>query len=177
MSCSKINKSMEDYIDGSLSEKKQAWFDNHFRNCPHCQKNLLERQGFGKILSGSMKKMTRNLELSPKVEKAILSTTKKSRPRLIRPLILWPRFAVYAILPLLVLGFFLVFIKSGNGNTQLSNSVGKEAFSYLKLTTAHYKETSSNKWLVKRTHIQKSNGQEGFLTLETIRDLKEQQEE
>lgn len=173
MNCRKIKRYIEENIDDTLSEKKRAEFDNHLRNCPDCKKNLLERQRLGGMLSTALNKMALNQEPSPKTVKSILDIAGKSRGKPVQPLILRTRYAIYTILPLLALGLFLVLIQSKNGKNQVSNSIGQEAVSYLKLTTTHYKNTSSDEWIVKRAHIKKSNGQESFLTLEITRDMKE----
>lgn len=173
MNCSKIKRYLEEFIDGTLSEKKRVEFDNHIRNCPDCNKNLQERQRLGGMLSGSLKKMASNQELSPKTIESVLGIAGKSRQKRTPTLILRPRYAFYTILPLLVLGLFLVLIQTKNGKNQVSNSIGQQAVSYLKLTTTHYEDTSSDEWIVKRNHIKRSNGQEGFLTLEITRDSKE----
>lgn len=173
MNCSKIKRVLEEYIDGSLSEKKRAEFENHLQNCPDCKKNLLERQRMGEMLSGFLKTMVNNRELSPKTVKSVLGIAGENRQKRTPPLILRPRFAVYAILPLLILGLFFVIFQFKNGKNHGSDSIGQEVVSYLKLITTHYKDTSSDEWIVKRTHIKRSNGQEGFLTLEITRELKE----
>ena len=173
MNCSKIKRVLEEYIDGSLSEKKRVEFENHLRNCADCKACVQERQRLGGMLSGSLKKMADNRELSPKTVKSVLGIAGKSRQKRTPPLILRPSFAVYAILPLLILGLFFVVFHFKNGKNHGSDSIGQEAVSYLKLITTHYKDTSSDEWIVKRTHIKRSNGQEGFLTLEITRELKE----
>lgn len=172
MNCRKIKRYFEEYIDESLSENKRLEFDNHLRNCPDCKKNLLQRQQLGGMLSTSLKKMALNQELSSKTVKSILSNAGKNREKPVQSLILRPRLAVYTILPLLVLGLVLIFMQTRSGNNQVINAIDQEPVSYLKLTTTHYLDTPSGKRIIKRTHIKRSNGEEGFLTLELIRDLK-----
>ena len=172
MNCRKIKKYLEEYIDGSLSEKRRVEFENHLRNCSECKKNLLERQRMGEMISGSLKKMADNREFSPTMVKSVSGIACKTRGKPTQPFILRPRFAFYTILPLLILGLFLILIQTKNDKNNVPNSIGQEAVSYLKLTTTHYADKQSDGWTVKRTHIKRSNGQKGFLTLEITRELK-----
>lgn len=176
MNCAKTERILEEYLDGTLSEKNRAGFDSHLRKCPECRKLLLERQRLGGMLSGSLKKMAEKRALSPEAVKSILDNARKSRSRRTMPLILRPVFAVSVVLPLLVLGLLLVLFQSKDRKNHLFHSNGQKGSSYLKLTTTQYRETPSGRRLIKRTHIKRRNGEEGFLTLELTRDVTEKKE-
>jgi predicted anti-sigma-YlaC factor YlaD len=177
MNCRKINRMMEDYFDDMLPLNKRRQFEEHIRNCPGCKNLLLERKQLGRLISDSMKKMADHLEFSPKVIKSVRGISSIRKPKPFPKLILLPKWVVYAWSPILVLGLVLLVFHFKKEKKELTDSTEQAAISYLELTTTHYRGTLPDEWTVKRTHIEKSNGEEGFLTLELKKNLKSSEED
>jgi hypothetical protein len=177
MNCRKIKRNLEEYLDCTLSKKIKIAVEDHIRECPDCKKMVKERQQMGKLISSTMKKIILNQEPPERLLKSILEGTPITRPKLLIPLLLKPKFAAMAILPLASFFLFLFILLHRDNQNPLPEYPGEVKVSYLKWTTAHYTRGSSDDWTIKRTYIKTSNGKEGFLTLELSRDLKEKKEE
>jgi len=178
MKCKRIRNYMEEYLDGAITGTKKNEFDKHLKDCTDCRKFLLERQRLGEMLSGSLKKISSNQELSPELLKSASTLAEKvrfkpQRPRIpwLQPMVPWPKFAALWFLPLiaLVLGIFL--LQNNHHKNYVSDLHEPSQVSYLKLTTTHFVGTSPDNWIMKRVYVQTNNGEEGFLTLELTKEM------
>ncbi|HUU04917.1 MAG TPA: zf-HC2 domain-containing protein [Patescibacteria group bacterium] len=171
MTCKKMGRDMEAYLDGTLSAGRKAGFDGHLDHCAVCQTDLLRRQRLGKMLSGSLHKMVEGIEPPAKIVREVLRSAENEAAKSVRPTVLWPKFAAAAILPLLALALFFVFLQKRNAKAPAADFVEPGRASYLKLTTTHFAGPSSREWSVKRAYVKRSNGEAGSLTLELTRTM------
>ena len=171
MKCRRIKNYMEEYLDGAITGTEKNEFDRHLKDCADCKKFLLERQRLGEMLSGSLKKLSSHQEPSPELLKSASTIAGKVTFRPLWPMILRPKFAALWLFPLivLVLGIFLLQINHDKNRVSDFHEQGK--VSYIKLTTTHFAGTSSDDWVIKRIHLQTSNGEKGFLTLELTKEM------
>lgn len=171
MKCRRIKNYMEEYLDGAITGTEKNEFDRHLKDCADCKKFLLERQRLGEMLSGSLKKLSSHQEPSPELLKSASTIAGKVTFRPLWPMILRPKFAALWLFPLivLVLGIFLLQINHDKNRVSDFHEQGK--VSYIKLTTTHFAGTSSDNWTIKRVHVQTSNGEKGFLTLELTKEM------
>lgn len=170
MNCRKIKRYQEEYFDGTLSAKRKADFDSHLQKCSACEKVVLDRKRFGDMISKSMKKAAIDHEPSPHLLQSIFAAAGDTRRKPVIPLILRPKFAALLILPVVVFVLFMIFFQHRDSEKPMADSQNRGQASYLKLTTTHYQGSSPEEWTVKRTHIQRINGEESSLTLELIKD-------
>ena len=177
MNCRKIKRNLEEYLDGALSVKQKSGFERHVRNCADCEQYVRERRRWGDVLTGSMEKMAGGLETPPGLLKSVVRNARDTGRRPVFPLIRRSKLAAAAILPAAALVLLLVFVPHGDGRKPLPGVDGRGTASYLKLTTTHYEGRSRDPWTVKRVYVAHSNGDDGFLSLELIRDSKYQKEE
>ena len=171
MKCKRMGRDLEEYLDGTLSPERQAEFDNHLEHCAACQTNLFRRQRLGKMISGSMQKMVAGFEPPADILRKVLRSAASEAARSARPALLWPKFAVAAVLPLLALALFFVFLQKRNAKAPAAGFIEPGQASYLKLTTTHFTGPSSREWSMKRAYVKKSNGEAGSLTLELTRTI------
>jgi len=171
MTCKRMGRDMEAYLDGTLSPGRKAGFDNHLEHCAACQTNLFRRQRLGKMISGSLQKMVAGFEPPAKILRQVLRSAENEAAKSALPTLLWPKFAAAAILPLLALALFFVFLQKKNVKTPAADFIERRPASYLKLTTTHFAGPSSREWSVKRAFVKKSNGEAGSLTLELTRTM------
>ena len=170
MNCRKIKKNLEAYLDGALSDEQKDGFDRHLRECAGCGEYVRERRRWGELLTGSMAKIADNL--NPPA--AVLDSTKRmaaDRTGRKSLTLLGPRrkLAAAAALPALVMILLLVFVPRGDNRKSLPGPDDREAASYVKLTTTRHEGGARNPRTVKRVYVARSNGEDGFLSLEMIR--------
>jgi len=171
MKCNGMERDMEAYLDGTLSGKRKAEFDGHLEHCAACQKGLSQRRRLGKMLSGSMQKIAGNLEPPAKILSQALRIDENGEAKPVPLLVLWPKFVAAAVLPLLALALFFVFMQKKNEKAPDSGFVERAKASYLKLAITHFNGPSSQDWSVKRACIKRSNGESGSLILELTKTL------
>jgi len=171
MKCKRIRNYLEEYLDGAITGSEKSEFDRHLKDCADCKKFLLERQRLGKMLSGSLKKISSNQEPSPELLKSALTISGKVTFKPLWPLILRPKFATLWLLPLIALILGIVLLQKNHYKNSVPYFQEQVKVSYLKITTTHFAGTSSDDWIIKRVHVQTSNGEKGFLTLELTKKM------
>ena len=171
MKCRKIRNYIEEYLDGVITGTEKNEFDKHLENCADCRNVFLERQRWGEILCGSLKKISSNQEPFPELLKSASTIAGKVTFRSPRPMVLRPKFATLWLLPLVALVLGIFFLQKNHDKSRVHDFHEPNQVSYLKLTTTHFAGTSTDNWIIKRVHAQTSNGEKGFLTLELTKKM------
>ena len=174
MNCEKIEKNLEEYLDGALSGGKKAVFDRHLLDCAACRRIVEERRGLGEKLTATMGHLVDGLETPPGLLGSIAREVRHPGRGSVYPFIRRPKLAAAAALPAAALILLLIFFPGGSNQYQTGGPGDPGAASYLELTTARHGPQEPQ--TVKRVYVARSNGEAGFLSLELIRDSKSPKE-
>ncbi|MDB6122682.1 MAG: hypothetical protein JWQ71_1675 [Pedosphaera sp.] len=114
MNCSRFQKQLFEYVEGSLSLGMQAAADRHLAQCSTCRQAVRQEQQMAQFLSGRLQQATETLTLPPHVQLRIMSGLehKSASPTTWESIIgLWRRFRLPVAISasLLLLGALLLF--------------------------------------------------------------------
>ena len=72
MNCRRFQHRIEDYLDGTLSSRKQAAAEQHLEGCAACRQAARRRQQLGRRLEQEFRRCTESLTLPPQVRQRVL---------------------------------------------------------------------------------------------------------
>ncbi|MGA2864071.1 MAG: zf-HC2 domain-containing protein [Verrucomicrobiota bacterium] len=72
MNCRRLEHWLDEYVEGTLSPRKQAAADRHLAGCAACRAKLRRYREFAQSLAGEMRQATQSLRLRPEVERRLL---------------------------------------------------------------------------------------------------------